>query len=245
MADQQMDSFDLIKEEIERKKVENRERIRQEQLQQQKEEREKNFNEGLIRLAERVMEYEQMGDQSTYFVLKTFLDLAVEIQELMKNLNSISDAMYCLTEAIGFIDNSMKLDDERYTQSLAVKYGFFQRMKQKKKAKKAIKNNAARIQSLVDNISMKYEMASSMTQAMAKLGVKIKMKTEKVMAKSKARADKQGLGGAMQQTASKGDRFLEKLRAEKAGAGEGSAPVSGVGKSDDGASGVAGFDGLL
>ncbi len=242
-----MDSFERVKADIERKKEEQREKLRQEQLKQEKEKREKDFNEGLMRLAEQVMAYENRQDDPTYFLLKTFLDLAVEMREMINNLNSISIAMTCLSDAIGFIDNSMRLDDELYNESLSVKYGFFQRLKQRRKQRKVIRNNTARIQSLIDNMSMKYDMSASMMDAMRSLGMKIKAKSEKAAAKSKKKAEKRAAanGGApAQQAPSKGDEFLAQLRAQKGGSSS-DAPAAAPAAPSGGAKGAAGFDGLV
>ncbi len=247
MAEQQMDSFERVKADIERKKEEQREKLKQEQLKQEKEKREKDFNDGLMRLAEQVMAYENRQDDPTYFLLKTFLDLAVEMREMINNLNSISIAMTCLSDAIGFIDNSMRLDDALYDESLSVKYGFFQRLKQRRKQKKVIRNNTARIQSLIANMSMKYDMSASMMDAMRSLGVKIKAKSEKAAAKSKKKSAKRAAanGAPVQQAPSKGDEFLAQLRAKKGGEASDSPAAPAAAAPSSGATGAAGFDGLV
>ncbi len=220
MAEEMMGSFEDLKAQCEE---EDRKAERKAQADR--------LDRGVKNLAERVLDAESRGDENTYFILKTFLDLAIDVQETITNLTSISDAMSCLTDAIGFIDSTLQVDDMLMEQTLSTKYGFFYKIKKKRKMRKVIRNNAARVEALMNSVTMKYEMATAMATAMAGLGVKLKKKMDNSSAKAKKKAEKKGLTATMSQTASKGDAYLEKLRAEKglAGGGAPSGATSGAG----------------
>lgn len=150
-----------------------------EKKKREKERREQKFEEGLNQLVEKVIEEElkaqqNQGEQTIMGeVLMTFLDVALEMKEMMNTLKAINVAMECLGDAIGFLDQALEFDNQMLSDSLQVKYGFFQRMKQKSQQKKAMKNNMRRMESVIQSITMKYQMATSMMDMFGSMNVKL------------------------------------------------------------------------
>ena len=114
------------------------------QMAREKERKEQHFEEGLSKLVDKVIEEElkaqQNQGQQTIIgeVLMTFLDVALEMKEMMKTMQAINVAMECLGDAIGFLDQALEFDNQLISNSLEVKYGFFQRWKQKQQQKEGV-----------------------------------------------------------------------------------------------------------
>ena len=149
------------------------------QMAREKERKEQHFEEGLSKLVDKVIEEElkaqQNQGQQTIIgeVLMTFLDVALEMKEMMKTMQAINVAMECLGDAIGFLDQALEFDNQLISNSLEVKYGFFQRWKQKQQQKKAMKNNMHRMEMVVQSITMKYQMATSMMDMFGSMNTKL------------------------------------------------------------------------
>lgn len=187
---------------------------REQQLKRKQEKDKKNFEKGLVRLAEMVIEKENNPNDTLYILLRSFLDVALEMQVLMDNISAINEAMSCMTDAISFIDSAINLDKLFIDESTKQNYGFFARMKMKRKQRKAIKNNVNRMYALADTIYMKYDMANSMSQAMAQMGIKLKAKVKKASEKARKKALKTGTTSAVDTATANGNAFLDKIRAK-------------------------------
>lgn len=190
------------------------------QLKRKQEKDKKNFEAGLVRLAEKVIEKEKDPNDTLYILLRSFLDVALEMQVLMENISAINEAMSCMTDAISFIDSAINLDKLFIEESTRQNYGFFARMKMKRQQRKAIKNNVNRMYALADTIYMKYDMANSMSQAMAKMGIKLKSKVKKASEKARKKALKTGTTSAVDTATANGNAFLDKIRAKNNGASD-------------------------
>lgn len=140
--------------------------------------------EGLANQAvDRMLEYGE-EDYLTQ-MLTTFLDLAIQLKETMKSLSAINLAMECLDDAVKFMDDSMKSDEELMQGWRAENYGFFARLKKKREMKKAIRNNVGRMQMTVDGLMLKYQMATDITVALQNAMGKMTAKMKKQRAKKK------------------------------------------------------------
>ncbi len=190
------------------------------QLKRKQEKDKKNFEKGLVRLAEMVIEKEKDPNDTLYILLRSFLDVALEMQVLMANISAINEAMSCMTDAISFIDSAINLDKLFIEESTKQNYGFFARMKMKRQQRKAIRNNVNRMYALADTIYMKYDMANSMSQAMAKMGIKLKSKVKKASEKARKKALKTGTTSAVDTATANGNAFLDKIRAKNNGSSD-------------------------
>ena len=150
-------------------------------------ERAQKFDERIVGLAnqavDRMLEYGE-EDYLTQ-MLTTFLDLAIQLKETMKSLSAINLAMECLDDAVRFMDDSMKSDEELMRGWRAENYGFFARLKKKREMKKAIRNNVGRMQMTVDGLMLKYQMATDITTALQSAMTKMTGKMKKQRAKKK------------------------------------------------------------
>ncbi len=188
---------------------------KEQQLKRKQENDKKNFEKGLVRLAEMVIEREHDPNDTIYILLRSFLDVALEMQSLMANITAINEAMSCMTDAISFIDSAINLDRLFIKEATKENYGFFARMKMKREQNKAIKNNVNRMYALADTIYMKYDMANGMAQAMAQMGIKLKSKVKKATEKARKKALKTGTTSSIDTATANGDAFLETIRAKK------------------------------
>lgn len=118
-------------------------------------------------------------------MLTTFLDLAIQLKEMVKSLSAINLAMECLDDAVKFMDDSMNMDELLMKSWRAENYGFFARLKKKREMKKAIRNNVGRIQTAVDGLMLKYQMATDMTTGLQRAMIQINEKMKKQRAKKK------------------------------------------------------------
>lgn len=192
---------------------------KEQQLKLKQENDKKNFEKGLVRLAEMVIEREHDPNDTIYILLRSFLDVALEMQSLMANITAINEAMSCMTDAISFIDSAINLDRLFIKEATKENYGFFARMKMKRQQNKAIKNNVNRMYALADTIYMKYDMANGMAQAMAQMGIKLKAKVKKATEKARKKALKTGTTSSIDTATANGDAFLDSIRAKKNSSG--------------------------
>ncbi|MBO5737375.1 MAG: hypothetical protein J6S04_06160 [Clostridia bacterium] len=200
-----------------------------EKKKREKERREQKFEAGLNQLVEKVIEEElkaqqNQGEQTIMGeVLMTFLDVALEMKEMMNTLKAINVAMECLGDAIGFLDQALEFDNQMLSDSLQVKYGFFQRMKQKSQQKKAMKNNMRRMESVIQSITMKYQMATSMMDMFGSMNVKLHKMMNLRMEKRK-KVKKSAPTGGIATSDSPARRMIAQAMADR-GLGTVSAPT--------------------
>lgn len=212
---QQLNAFEQMKDQIESDLKKQQQEVKRNKIEEEKKKKEEQFNQGLEKLADRVIEAEKNKSSNTYVLLKTFLDVALELQGLMKDLNAINDALSCLTDAIGFIDSAITLDSQLLDESMTTKYGLFQRMKNRRKQRKAIKNNVGRMIMLTDSIYMKYNLATDIADAVGKIGIKVKTQMDKTRKKMEKKKLKQGVEINDTVASSRGEEYLKKRREER------------------------------
>ncbi len=209
------DPTQAMQDEIDRRMKEREKEQKRKDLERQKEKRTEDFNKGLEKLAERVLQYEGKKDTSTYFFLKNFLDLALQLKDLMEDLSAVEDALSCLSDAIGFLDNAISLDEQFVDESLANEYTFFKRLKARRKNRRARRNCKHRMKVITNNLMSKLNMSQELVDSMNKMSVKLKKDTDKRLAKQAKERAKSGAPAPTGPSAS--DEYLASIRAKKGG----------------------------
>lgn len=138
------------------------------QMQYQREQKSSEFDAKLQALANKAVDMQLKYGEEHYLtqILTTFLDVAIQLREVMETLSSINVAMECLNEAITFIDDAMIYDEQIMGEWQQQNYGFFARRKRKRKMRQVINNNVGRMKSVVDGLMLKYEMTMEITGAL-------------------------------------------------------------------------------
>ena len=95
-----------------------------------------------------------------------------------------------MNDAIQFLDTAIDFDNMMIEQSLDQNYGFFARMRHKRKMKKAIRNNIGRMRQIADGLKMKYSMATDMMKALSGVSSQLKTSIVKSKKKKEAKAEK-------------------------------------------------------
>ncbi len=129
------------------------------------------------------------------------------MQKTMDSLEAINSAMSCITDAISFMDIAIDLDQNMMSESLQHKYGFFERMKQKRLIRQTVRNNIGRMKAIYDGMVMKYKMAQTMMSAMSDATASMTKKFNRSKKKSKTSAHTNA-------TYAEVDRVLNARRAE-------------------------------
>ncbi len=138
------------------------------QMQYEREQKSSEFDAKLQALANKAVDMQLKYGEEHYLtqILTTFLDVAIQLREVMETLSSINVAMECLNEAITFIDDAMIYDEQIMGEWQQQNYGFFARWKRRRKMRQVINNNVGRMKSVVDGLMLKYEMTMEITGAL-------------------------------------------------------------------------------
>lgn len=126
-------------------------------------------------------------------LMMSFLDVALEMRETIEMMSAINIAMSCIFSTIEFIDEAINFDQELQEASLNNKYGFFARLKNKRRLKKVIKNNQNRINVAIDNILGQKQMAEYISESLRKAVMKMKISIGKQNEKRAKQAAKKNL----------------------------------------------------
>jgi hypothetical protein len=193
----------------------------------QKQQNEQRFNARLDELAivaDR-MERERGAEDHLTVLMQAFLEVALELQDMMQSINSISTAMECLSDAINFIDDAINFDKLLFQQSAAEKHGWFARQKSRRLMRKAIRNNTGRMYELAESMVYKYKMVIGLSDAMQ--DACYKMKT--VMGKQAEKRKKKLAEMPSAEPAAKSARmkkFIHSVKVKKGLADEDDAPAA-------------------
>ena len=125
------------------------------------------YNQKVDELSEKIVYHSKLKtetSQQIVEILLPFLEVAIEMQGIIEIVTSINEVVTLIGDAINILDTTMKSSNDVLTSTTQVKYGFFQRMKQKMQIRRAKANNQRRVKSLTDNIVGHYEMAMSMAE---------------------------------------------------------------------------------
>ena len=214
-----------------------------ERLKEQRENQQKQFEDKILELADKVILFEQTrGEQdSLTILLATFLDAAIEMRDLMETMTAINVAMECLTEAISFMDSAINFDTVLVQGTLAENHGFIARWKARRQMKKAINNNIGRMKQVSDGLVMKFKMVQTTISSMSTVADKLKG----FMAKSTAKKAKASAkNGTVSTTPSRASALLAERRAA-AGGSSAPAAVGGSAPSAPTGSGAGSIDDIL
>lgn len=156
----------------------------------------KKLEERQRRIYERAVQYANRYGEEDYRTetMLMFLEIADTIQEIIELQETFQDVELFFNDAINIIDDNLKISDSLLDSQLSTNYGFFARMKQKRKIKKAEKNNRHRIQMLCYRIDSIVNSVSGMGEEMRKLT----LSTRATMEKAKNRNKKRDAAGAAQ-----------------------------------------------
>ncbi len=230
MEERQRDSFSEMVNSVDSEMATWSKDREKKRIEEEKKRRNAEFQKGLKNLAERIIERENDEDKTIYYMLRAFLDMAINVQDLMKDLDSINVAMGCLTDAISFLDLSVELDQQLLGETTAVNYSFFKRWKMRRQTRKAVSNVKKRMNAIVTGLMGKFQMAQVMTEAMSKGAKTLNVKMSKVTAKTSKRAAKRGTTDEIAANTARSDEYLNSIRGASSGDGStGSAPSNNAG----------------
>ncbi len=208
-------------------------------LERRRKERSKQFDAKLLELANKAVDFRLKYGEENYLteLMTTFLDVALQLKEVIEVLSAVNVAMECLSDAIGFIDAAINFDQNLFEESLQQKYGAFARWRRRRKARKAIRNNVGRVKAIVDGLLVKYEMAVEIMDSLKTACGKMQkcMKKNSLTEKKSKAAMGEKFG-----TPSAAAQMIADIMKERGIEG---APSSSVSPEKDG--GVSGIDDIL
>ena len=138
------------------------------------------FNMRIDAIADKIIEFrERNAEEYLIEMLTTFLDVALDMRDLMDALEATSQGMQCIATAVGFIDEMLKFNMGMFETSLNQNYGFWQRFKEKRRIRKAIRNNAGRMKMVVYNMTGQLRFAQELVGEMKNVTVQLKKATGK------------------------------------------------------------------
>lgn len=138
------------------------------------------FNSRIDAIADKIIEFrERNAEEYLIDMLKTFLDVALDMRDLMDALEATSQGMQCIATAVGFIDEMLEFNMGMFETSLNHNYGFWARLKEKRRIRKAIRNNAGRMKMVVYNMTSQLKFAQELVGEMKNVTVQLKKATGK------------------------------------------------------------------
>ena len=137
-----------------------------------KESRER-FDAKITQLADLAVEYSQeRGEEDPITqLLVAFLEVAMEMKDMMKTAEAVTVAMQCVGEAISFLDDANIMSNEMLEQTTTHKYNWWTRMKQRRLHRRAIRNHRNRMREFAGGLNAKLDMAQEMVKSMKKFAV--------------------------------------------------------------------------
>ena len=93
-------------------------------------------------------------------LMTTFLDVALNMKEVVKMLQGVQVGIQCLGETIGFLDDFMQDMDVMQKESLEHKYGLFARIKRRIRLSRVRRNNKRRVKAVMSGVMASVRMAS-------------------------------------------------------------------------------------
>lgn len=143
--------------------------------------------------ADFVMQYGENDFRAQMLLM--FLDVAVEMKEMVKMFDSVNMATQFIYECTDFIDESLKFNFDLQDRSLATKYGPFQRLAIRIKNKRTIRNNNNRMRVIMSQIASQQTMARDMVDSMQYSCTKMRESMERATKRRAARDAKRAEKG--------------------------------------------------
>lgn len=185
-------------------------------------------------------------------MLTMFLDVTIQMEDMINTLNDVSKAMQCITEAMTCMDSILDTTYEALDETTKSNHGWRERWKKKKKIKRAMRNNEGRMIEIVNMLESTHKMAFGMQNSFQKSTVRMQAKLAKQAEKQRKMQEKQRKNnGGVEPMPSKAQQLIDKRVSEvSSGAGgagdvcDGSAP-GGAAAPAAGGSSVGSFDDIL
>ena len=164
-----------------------KERVETEQRENEMELRKQNLEKRLQNTLEKYIEFEQDYGEEDYrtVMMKSILETAVMMKDTLKTLECIKEAFQYMFEAMDIVDLVFNLFQDNLENSLGNNYGFFARLRQKRRLKKAIRNNISRMKQITTMISGMQSISTTTVKALQKSSYQMKKKLDKQNNKKK------------------------------------------------------------
>lgn len=200
----------------------------------------KAYDAKLEELADNIEKTVQKHGQDYFMVeiLTMFLDVSIKMKEVMEMMSSMNMVMELFGDAVGFIDQSMQLQSDIMSDTVAVKYNAWTRMTAYFRNKRIIRNNVNRLTAISSNILVKYKMANDMSVSLQKVSYKLKDMTKKLTPSKKSFG--KGTGSTDMSQYSDASSYLEQRRIAR-GEAPSHAPASSGRNSSSGDLDVSGI----
>lgn len=112
------------------------------------------FDQRIADLAQMIERNQELADDEFNInaILIQFLEISLNLKKVMDMTHAIEKVLSCVSEATKFIDDSMNFSEQIFTAMNSVKYGPFQRIRQKIAMRRTIQNHMDRMRSIVDRV---------------------------------------------------------------------------------------------
>ncbi|MDE6293347.1 MAG: hypothetical protein K2L88_01845 [Clostridiales bacterium] len=215
-------------------------------------EKRRKFSERRQELEDRAVQLTLERGREDYLtqMLTMFLDVTIQMEDLISTLNDVSKAMLCITEAMTCMDSILETTYEALDETTKVSHSWRERRKKKKKIQRAMRNNEGRMIEIVNMLESTHKMAFGMQSTFQKSTARMQAKLAKQAAKQRKIQEKQRKNnGGVEPMPSRAQQLIDKRVSEAsdgngAGGGEGSAPVGGTAPNAGGAS-TGAYDDIL
>lgn len=153
------------------------------------------FDAKITQLADLALEYgRERGEQDPVTqLLVAFLDVAMEMKDLMKTAESVTVAMQCVEEAISFLDETNTMSNQMLESTVRQKYTFWARMKQRRLHRRAMRNHRNRMKAFAEGLQAKYDMAQEMVKSMKRFATDLQKSFNKKKRGKKGAAPAAGM----------------------------------------------------
>lgn len=173
-------------------------RMNEAELQTRRESQTAAMDAKIKELADKAIEFCNLyGEEDyRYQMMVTFLDVAFQMKDAIALISSVQVATSYLSTAIQFIDDSILYEDNFNEQMLARNYGLFARLKRRRMVRRASRNNRRRLETAINNMTVRVEMAHDVTdslrQGFEKMRASMARSDEKRRKRDEKRANKKG-----------------------------------------------------
>lgn len=164
-------------------------------------------------LCNRAVKFEDEYGPTNYRtqILVTFLDVTLQMKTAIDLLNDVGVALQCIGQAITCVDDVLNMQQEILEGTLTQKYGFWERLKRKRRLNRAIRNNAARMRQMCDMLIGSLNMVQGMTKSLCKVSVRMKTMSERSLAKQ-GKNVKSGKGDGSAELNSEAKKYMAQYR---------------------------------
>lgn len=157
------------------------ERVETSQKEKEMEIRKQNLETRLQNTLSKYIDFEQSYGPDDYrtVMMKSILETAVMMKDTIKTLEGVKEAFQYMFEAMDIVDLVFNLFQDNLENSLGNNYGFFARLKQKRRLNKAIRNNVSRMRQITTMISGMQTISETTVKALQKSSNKMKKALDK------------------------------------------------------------------